>query len=230
MRTIEQGISAGDSARFRERSAMKEVTIRFWVEDDQPDFTPEDYRAIRLEAVIAYLGTLQTDKYHRVDLLTTEEIRKIGDGIAEREYHETVTGIVDDLKRAIHDGDVTDEDGAIEWIEQTIDGHHDVIYTSCAQEILRHSRNDGAYFDDFGSEGAITDNGIEWSRLAYSALRADVLERISDLSDYFKCSDCGGDVDEDRIKAAAMTENYPQCADCAGDEDEDEGGDDDDEN
>jgi hypothetical protein len=201
---------------------MKEVTIRFWVEDDQPDFKPEDSRAIKIDHVAAWLGTLNREQYNRVDLLTAEEIRKIGDGIAEREYYETVTGIVDDLKRAIHDGDVTDEDGAIEWLEQTIDGHHDVIYTSCAQDILRHSRNDGAYFDDFGDEGAVSDGGIEWSKLAYCALRADVLERINDLGDYFKCSDCSGDVDEDRIKAAALTDNYPQCADCAGDSDEDE--------
>lgn len=162
---------------------MKAITIRLWVPEDTPDTVLQD-SSTQVPILRGWLLTL--DQLTRVNLLTEKQISNIAEGIAERDYRETVQGIIEDLKRAVKDGEITDRDGAIEWIEQTIDGHHDVIYTSCAQEICRQSSNDGAYFEDFGAEGAITDGGIEWSKLAYCALRADVLEEIGDLDDLFQ--------------------------------------------
>lgn len=198
---------------------MKPITIRFWVPDNAPEAPADSYMKLSdLNAWLTALGTLQ-DPPH-MGVITDEELVKIADGIAEREYRDTVSSIVEDLKRAVRDGEVTDSDGAIEWLEQTIDGHHDVIYTHCAQEILRQSRNDGAYFEDFGCDGALSDGAIEWSKLAYCALRADVLEAIGDLDEWFQCSDCNGDVTPEDIKAAG--DNLPTCADCRGDSDDDD--------
>lgn len=192
---------------------MKLITVRLCVPDSTPDPVLGDYGRLSADQV----AILASQPDATVTALTDTDITAIADGIASREYHATVAGIVEDLKRATADGEITDRDAAMEWIEQTIDGHHDVIYTACAQEILRQSRNDGAYFDDFGSEGAITDGGIEYSKLAYCALRADVLEAIADLDAWFTCDTCNGDVTPEDIAAAG--ENLPTCADCRADTD-----------
>lgn len=191
---------------------MKPITLRLWLPDDTPNTAALDGE-LTVDLLRAFLTTL--NPRDRVYQLSDRELTNIADGIAERDYHATVQDIITDLKRAVADGEVTDRDGAIEWLEQTIDGHHDVIYTSCAQEIIRQSRNDSAYFDEgFYSDGDFKD-GIEWSKLAYMALRADVLEAIGDLDEWFKCSDCNGDVTPDDIKTAG--DNLPTCADCRGD-------------
>jgi hypothetical protein len=197
---------------------MKPITLQVYVSDDAPDFQPADSRRIKLAEIIEYLGAQLG--YSNAYLLTDEGITQAANGIAAREYRDTVQGIVEDLKRAIRDGDVTDEDGASDWLHETVDGHHDVIYTSCAMEVCRQSRNDGAYFDDFGDEGAVSNSGIEWSKLAYCALLADVREAIGDLSEWFKCADCGGDVDADDLKVAG--DDLPVCADCRDDDEDDE--------
>jgi hypothetical protein len=113
---------------------MKPITIRFWVPEETPDLPLGNYGKVPTAEIIALATTAEGT------LLTDKEITSIADGIGEREYRETVAGIVEDLKRAVADGEITDRDGAIEWLEQTIDGHHDVIYTHCAQEILPQRR------------------------------------------------------------------------------------------
>jgi len=97
------------------------------------------------------------------------------------------------------------------------DGHHDAIYTYVAQNVCRISRNDGAYFEDFGSEGAVTDGGIAWSELAYCAMRAYVLKQIGDLDDWFRCSECRGEVTAEDLKLAG-TDGLPVCEDCRADD------------
>jgi hypothetical protein len=150
---------------------MKSITLRVWVNDDTDIDT--------IKAKIDRSGV------EGVAVLSDKEIADIADGNAQRAYYATVRGFVEDLKSEIKDGNINDADGAREWLEQSIDGCHDVIYTHAAQEVLRHSSNDSAYFDDFGSEGAITDNGIEWSKLAYCAILADVYEELGDLDELF---------------------------------------------
>jgi hypothetical protein len=48
--------------------------------------------------------------------MTDEQILDAAKGIRYRRYRETVDGVVEDLKRAIADGEVTDEGGAREWL------------------------------------------------------------------------------------------------------------------
>src|SRR4051812_27720673 len=116
----------------------------FYVEITVPDTTPDpivDGSRIAPDA-LATLAAADGWRY----LLSDKDIRDRAENLAAREYRDTVQGIADDLRRAIADGEVTDTDGANEWLEQTIDGHHDVIYTSCAMEVCRQSSNDSAYF------------------------------------------------------------------------------------
>jgi hypothetical protein len=157
---------------------MKPITVRFWVPDT--------------EDVTAYLR--DAEPLRDGEQLTEEQIVEVAAGIEQRAYYATVRDIVEDLKRAIKDGDVTDEDGATDWLHETIDGHHDVIYTSCAQDIVRISSNSGAYVENFGPEGMVKDGDIQWSLLAYCALEADVLEEIGDISELFATADEGEEV------------------------------------
>ena len=118
------------------------------------------------------------------------------EGIAYRRYRATVEGIVEDLKRAIADKEVTDSDGATEWIEQTVDGCGDVIYTGRAMEVCRQSRNEDAYYDEGMYNADDFDGAIPWSKLAYFALLADVNEEIGDLDELFTEPEPDEDEDE----------------------------------
>jgi hypothetical protein len=164
---------------------MKILTFELWVPDDTPTAAVET--RVSMQTFQDYLLTLQADT--TVERLTEEQIAQRANGIARREYEATIRGIVEDLTRAIKDKEVTDRDGAMDWLHETIDGHHDVIYTYAAMEVCRQSKNDQAYFDQFGSEGAMDESGIQWSRLAYCALEADVLEEIGDIDDLFATED-----------------------------------------
>jgi hypothetical protein len=154
---------------------MKSITLQIWVADNT-DTT--DLKTVVLENMTSV-----------VKPLSDEEIAKIADGNAQRAYYATVRGFVNDLKDEITAGNIADENEAREWLEQSIDGCHDVIYTHAAQEVLRHSSNDQAYFDDFGTEGAMDDSGIQWSKLAYCALLADVYEELGDMDELFNAEE-----------------------------------------
>lgn len=96
----------------------------------------------------------------------------------ERDYWEDVRGVAQDFIQAVKDGEVTDDEDAHTWLHETIDEHRRVFITALAQECLRFSPNDGKYIEDFGADGAATDGGIEWSRLAFCAFEADVHEQL----------------------------------------------------
>ncbi len=97
----------------------------------------------------------------------------------ERTYADDVADVVSAFKDAVETGEITDTESADEWLWQTIDGHSRVIYTAKAKECLYESTNDGAYFEDFGSEGAVKDGSLNWSAFAFCAFRQDVLEALS---------------------------------------------------
>ena len=97
----------------------------------------------------------------------------------ERTYIDDVAEVVSAFKLAVKTGEITDAESADEWLWQTIDGHSRVIYTANAKECLYASDHDGAYFDDFGSEGAVKDGSLNWSALAFCAFRQDVLDALS---------------------------------------------------
>lgn len=109
-----------------------------------------------------------------------------GRGAMRQDYYEDVNStagyIKDELDSRLKDGERGN--GLREWllehIHETIDSAGRVIYTAKAQECLLFSDNDGAYFDEFGSDGVVEDGVIQWSRLAYAAFQADVQKSLSD--------------------------------------------------
>ncbi len=99
----------------------------------------------------------------------------------QREYLDdvrgTARGFVDDCKSDNYTGDINDA------LHELIDGSARVIYTWQAKMCVVWSDNDGAYFDEFGGEGASDSSGINWSALAYCAFMADVREEIERILD-----------------------------------------------
>lgn len=195
---------------------MRTITLQFHLDDDAPAL---DSGYVAPDVAMNLIASAPN-----VFALSEHEIQNQAEGIAARAYRETVSGIVANLTRAVKDGVVIDRDDLETWLHETIDGHGDVIYTARAMEVCRQSRNDGAYFDEFGDEGAVSDGGIEWSKLAYCALMADVREELSDVDErFFRCDECGADVEADYVQAAAGSDDLPRCASCVeGDEPEDE--------
>lgn len=110
-----------------------------------------------------------TDK----EQITVEDANRI----LSRDYRQDVIGIVSAYADALGT-DITDSESAYEWLHETVDGSQRVIYTFQAQQCLIYSDNDGAYAEEFGEEGIVTDGCIEWSRLAYAAFHADIVEAL----------------------------------------------------
>ena len=122
------------------------------------------------------------------------------------DVREKAASIECELNSRIDDGEngETLREWLIDHIDESIDSAARIIYTRQAQECVMYSDNDGAYFDEFGDEGAVEDGAINWSRLAYSAFRADVLEQLNSIGIDVnnpgpKCEECG-DHDDDMTK------------------------------
>lgn len=70
-----------------------------------------------------------------------------------------------------------DEEQINDRLHETIDSHQWIIYTYYNLQVLTHSRNDGAYFDEFG---ALQADGFSdaMAKMAFAALEADVHEEL----------------------------------------------------
>ncbi len=150
-----------------------------------------------------------THEYHARDFAAVQNrdvdtIRELGSNFLRRAYQNDVDDLAASIKAELDERIADGEEGEtlrewlIEHIDETIDGCARVIYTGEAQEALLFSSNDGAYADEFGPEGMVEDGCIMWSRLAYSAVRADVLEELERLdvdvnNPGAKCDGCGED-------------------------------------
>jgi hypothetical protein len=106
--------------------------------------------------------------------------------ITEREYWSEVKAIqknlLDEYKQ---EGADTDPN---EWVNdrmhETIDGHQWIIYTYYNTQVLTHSKNDDAYFEEFGPLEA-TGFSDAVAKMAYAALYADVMDDF-DLAPFEK--------------------------------------------
>ena len=105
----------------------------------------------------------------------------------EQQYQDDVRDMAEQIREWAKENDYPDREQVLEYMHESIDGCGRVIYTWKAKMCMVYSKNDGAYFDNFGSEGAISDGGIEWSKLAYCAFEADVIEELD--SDGFDVND-----------------------------------------
>jgi len=105
--------------------------------------------------------------------------------IIRQSYYNEVREWAEDYDKRIAKGEWSDREEFIEALEQDVDSAARVIYTFQARVGLLCSRNEDAYFEEFGdSEGVCTKDGIEYSKLMYFAFRADILEHMeSDIDD-----------------------------------------------
>lgn len=99
--------------------------------------------------------------------------------LGRKAYWQHVRDLSQQIRDAGKEGEFDDADGCDTYIRESLDGDGWVIYTHKAKFVLLCSENSGAYFDQFGDDGAATDGDIEWSRLAYCALEADVMEQLA---------------------------------------------------
>lgn len=111
--------------------------------------------------------------------LPTGTLDDLADEMKRAAYHAEIRNLAASVKDAIKSGEITDAEGLDEWIHQTIDGHHDVIHTYAAQGVIRASDNDDAMIDEMGAEQLVKDDAINWSGLAFFAMRADLVELLA---------------------------------------------------
>lgn len=97
--------------------------------------------------------------------------------ILSMDYYNDVRSVAKDLARQMKEGEV-DRDGFTEALDAAVDGTQRVIYTWQAKLAVILSENGDAYFDEFGDEGAVSKEGINWERLAFVAMTQDVMKEL----------------------------------------------------
>jgi hypothetical protein len=102
--------------------------------------------------------------------------------ISQKEYWDDIHGIAKDAveegwAQAGKDADEPDEEAIREYVQQTIDGHQWIIYYGYPAEVLSHTENKNAYFEDFGPlESKDADDAL--AKMAYAAMERDVWDYI----------------------------------------------------
>jgi len=107
----------------------------------------------------------------------TDEQHEDAMRVLRAEYYQSVRGIVEDLRRAIKDGEVTDQESLDQWLHQTVDGSYWVIYTHANFQVLMCSDNHDAYSEEYG-QPAVEGDSINWAALAHAAMERDVQQQI----------------------------------------------------
>lgn len=98
----------------------------------------------------------------------------------KKDYLDSVESIAKDAKdREREGGDASNH------IHESVDGSRWVIYTWCNLKVLEWSKNEGAAFDEMGSDAISGCNsfGEVTARLAYFAMRRDCEEALAELPD-----------------------------------------------
>lgn len=131
----------------------------------------------------------------------------MADEMSQGDYHREIQSLADSFREACRDGEVDPQDPHT-WLHETIDGHQWVIYTAYNFDVLRHSPNDGAMVEHFGSDGVVQDGTLNTAALAYCAMEQDVLEAID--SDGFELNDpdTWTDDDEGEEEAESLPETF----------------------
>lgn len=180
----------------------------------EQNYTVDGLNVKRGDEVIAtFKHAWDAENFARIENRDVNAIRDLGHDFLRRDYNNDVRDLAESIKGELDERIADGEEGEalrewlIEHIDETIDGCARVIYTGKAQEALLFSSNDGAYADEFGPEGMVEGDCIMWSRLAYAAVRADVLEQLE--------SD-GVDVNNPGAKCAGCDEDEPSNYDAEG--------------
>jgi len=144
--------------------------------------------------------------------------------VVRQDYYQDVRDTAESIKAELLDRIKEQEcgDSLREWLQEhiheTIDGSSRVIYTQSAMLGMFASDNDGAYFDQFGDEGAVEDGSVNWSRLCFSAFETDVIEQLGsigvDVNEPLPaCEDCGED-DQDTERYIVGDTDDVLCESC----------------
>lgn len=109
----------------------------------------------------------------------------MADRITQQEYWAQVddiaTEIIGEALQVLRDGGNRDraEERAHDALHEMVDGHQWIIYYGYNLQVLEHTDNDDAYFDNFGPLEA--DSATDaFQKMAYAALEADVQEKLAD--------------------------------------------------
>jgi len=138
----------------------------------------------------------------------TDEDRRLDRaiGILQRDYFKDVNDIAELVQDEIKSGQITNDEQLSEYLHETIDSAHRVIFTREAKLGLVFSDNDEAYHESFGGDLP------NYSVMMYCALEADVNERL----DITRCELCDN-------FATAEHDGTNLCPDCLKDcQEEDE--------
>ena len=88
------------------------------------------------------------------------------------DYQRTLERAAQDVLDDERSGESDREDATDYWADSL------TTYTSDALTVLRHTRNDNAYFDELGEKLEAENAGEVYTRLAWFAVRADIREEI----------------------------------------------------
>ncbi len=116
------------------------------------------------------------------------------DDMTQRDYYEQCRAIAEECVKEAEG----DEERAQDLVHESVDGHQYIIYTHYNMCVLRHSRNDSAYFDNFGPLQA---DGFSdaMAKMAFAAMYQDVCEELGDALEAYNeahamvpCDACQG--------------------------------------
>lgn len=97
-----------------------------------------------------------------------------------KEYWDDVRSIASDIKNEVRLGDLP-PDEAYERIDDACDNQW-TIYTYRAKLVVAFlSDNPDALADELGSDELVHDGNLNWSGMAYFAMRADIAAQLGDL-------------------------------------------------
>lgn len=109
---------------------------------------------------------------------------KAAQRILEMDYMNDVRSCAKGVAERLQDDPDEDPNDAI---HESVDGTARVIYTFQAKLGVVFSNNSDHYFEEFGEEGAVSSDGINWERLCFVAMEQDVREELDargfDLND-----------------------------------------------
>jgi len=131
--------------------------------------------------------------------------------ISMSDYYTEVQSIADDIREEWEsEGPDFDSHGRL---HETIDGHEYVIYPHLAQQVILHSQNDCAIFEELGPQ-EWSDWSTAFSQSAFFTLMRDVQDRLEEPE--WKCKSCDEELD---TRYDDMDERL--CCDCQEAPDED---------
>jgi hypothetical protein len=99
-----------------------------------------------------------------------------------RDYWGHVRTSAEEIERDVRSGELDPED-AYERVENDCDSQWS-IYTYRAKCVVCFlSDNPDALADELGSESLLVDGNLNWSGMAFFAMRGDIMDRLGDLEE-----------------------------------------------